>query len=146
MVFSARSSYRQKINQTSESLFQSILPEFDPHHQRAINRAKDNNLAVWLSVLPIAANNFDLTAQEFRDALAVHYKKPLLAIPPHCDGCGAPSSLDHFLSCKKGGLVVQRHNELRDAVDDLAALLWGQVRREPVVSENSVDDEGLWLT
>ena len=143
MVFSARSSYHQKVNQTSESLFQSILPEFDPHRQRAINRAKDNNLAVWLTVLPIAANNFDLTAQEFRDVLVVHYKKPLLANLPHCNGCGVPSSLDRLLSCKKGSLIVQRHNELHDALGNLVALLWGQVRCEPVVSENSVDDEGL---
>ena len=82
-------------------------------------------------------------AQEFRDALAVRYKKPPLSIPPHCDGCGAPSSLDHFLICNKGGLIVQRHNEIRDAVGDLAALLWGQVKREPVVAEESANGEAL---
>jgi len=82
-------------------------------------------------------------AQEFHDALAVRYKKPLLSIPPHCDGCGAPSTLDNFLICMKGGLIAPRHNEIRDAIGDLAALLWGQVRREPVVSEDSATDESL---
>ena len=53
------------------------------------------------------------------------------------------NSLDHFLSCKKGGLIIQRHNELHDAIGDLATPLWGQVRREPIVSEGSVNDEGL---
>jgi len=62
-----------------------------------IIRAKDNDLSVWLSVLPNERDNFDLTPQEFRDALrlAIHYHKPLLAF---CDGCGAPSTLDHFLT------------------------------------------------
>ena len=63
----------------------------------------------------------------------------IIIIPPHCDGCGAPSSLDHFLICRKGGLIVQRHNEIRDAIGDLAVLLWGQVKREPVVSEDGDD-------
>ena len=83
-----------------------------------------------------------MTAQEFRDALAVRYKKPLLNIPLSCDGCGSPSSLDHFLVCKKGGLITQRHNEIRDAIGDLAALVWGSVKREPVVKDISHDDSG----
>ena len=33
-----------------------------------------------MTTLSIAANNFDLTAQEFCDALAVHYKKPIVMI------------------------------------------------------------------
>ena len=44
--------------------------------------------------------------------------------------CGAPSSLDHFLICRKRGLIVQRHNEIRDAISDLAALMWGQVKQD----------------
>ena len=100
-------------------------------------------------------NHFDLSAQEFRDALAIRYRKPLLNLPPKCDGCGAPSSLDHFLICRRGGLVVRRHNEIRDAIGDLAALAWGQVRRETVVieaedqqSETLIADlcvRGVWL-
>jgi len=42
------------------------------------------------------------------------------------------------------GLIVQRHNEIQNAIGDLAALLWGQVKRElPVVSEDSATDETL---
>ena len=85
--------------------------------------------------MPIEKDNFDLTAQEFRDALAIRYKKPLLNIPPSCDGCGSPSSLDHFLVCRKGGLIIQRHNKIRDAIGDLAALAWSSVKREPIVKE-----------
>ena len=52
--------------------------------------------------MPIEKGKYDLTGQEFRDALAVRYRKPLLCVPPRCDGCGVPSSLDHFLICRKG--------------------------------------------
>ena len=31
---------------------------------------------------------------------------------PHCDGCGAVFSVDHALTCKKGGLILLRHNDV----------------------------------
>ena len=44
------------------------------------------------------------------------------------------------MDCRVGGLVTQRHNEVRDAIGDLASLVWKQVQREPVVCESSFDD------
>ena len=67
--------------------------------------------------------------------MAIRYRKPLLEVPPNCDGCSAPFDLSHALSCRKGGLVTQRHNEVRDAFGDLSSLAYGQVVREPVVRE-----------
>ena len=80
-----------------------------------------------------------LACQEFSDALALRYRKPLLGLPPYCDGCGSPFSFDHALDCWVGELVGRRHNEVRDAIDDLASLVWGQVQREPIICEVTVD-------
>ena len=41
----------------------------------------------------------------------------------------------HALDCRKGSLVIQRHSEVCDAIGDLSALVWTQVKREPVVGE-----------
>ena len=49
--------------------------------------------------------------------------------------------MDHFLIYRKGGLIIQRHNEIRDAIGDLAALVWGPVRHEPIVKD-AQDDSG----
>jgi len=76
-------------------------------------RACENHLSGWLTCIPAAQDHFDLTP---RDALAVRYKKLLLGFPPTCDGCGTPSSLDHALVCRKGGLIIQYYNEVRDAI------------------------------
>ena len=92
-----------------------------------------------------------MTATEFRDALAIRYRKPLLSISGTCDGCSEPFDLDHALSCKRGGLIIQRHNEIRDAIGDLSNLVWNQVHREPIIRDADdskaipalVDDLGI---
>ena len=85
------------------------------------------------AVLVADKDNFDLSATEIRDALWVRYRKPLKQSFSRCDGCQQDFDLQHALSCKKGGLVTLRHNEIREAVGDLASILWKYVKREPVV-------------
>ena len=88
-------------------------------------------------MVPLEIHHFDLSPQEFRDALALRYRKPLLDLPPLCDSCGAPFTIEHALDCHVGGLVGQRHNEVRDSVGNLA---WGQVTKEPIICESSPPD------
>ena len=87
--------------------------------------------------MTLAISQFDLSAQEFRDGLALRYRKPLLSFPTVCDGCGAPFSIEHALDCCFGGLVTRRHNEVRDAFGNLASLVWSPVVKEPVVRDGS---------
>ena len=96
MVFSAQKVYHQLMEHRRNDLFSVVLSGFDSTHQCVLQRARDNDFDVWLSVTPIESNNFDLGAQEFRDALTIRYHKPQLNLPSKCDGCGTTSSLDHF--------------------------------------------------
>ena len=56
-------------------------------------------------------------------------------------------TLQHGLDCPKGGLIIWRYNEIRDYLGDMAALVWPQVIREPVVREGdpASGDPGLRL-
>ena len=38
---------------------------------------------------------------------------------------------------RPGGLIIKRHNKIRDAIGDIAALVWGRVLSEPVVKDAS---------
>ena len=56
-------------------------------------------------------------------------------MPAKCDGCGAASSFEHALDYRKGGLVAQCHNEVRNVIGDLASVVYKEVVKEPVVQE-----------
>ena len=122
-VSSNKLSYHQQLGVNFDEEFSQLLPLFDSKQQRTISHAKDCNISAWLSVLPLARSQFDLLAQEFRDGLALHYRKPILSLSSVCDGCGAPVSIEHALDCRFGGLVTCRHNEVRDTFGDLASLV-----------------------
>ena len=102
-----------------------------------------NDLSGRFTLLSMSQDHFDLTAQEFCDALALRYRKPLLNVLSSCNGCGAPFSFAHALVCRKGGLIIECHNKIRDAVGNLAALVCGHVFSKPVIRDASVDGEAL---
>ena len=58
----------------------------------------------WLTTLPIKDLGYELTKQEFWDAIHIRYDWPLERMPTHCI-CGASFDVTHALSCKKGGFV-----------------------------------------
>ena len=77
-------------------------------------------MGLWLSVLPSTANGTELGAQEWRDSLFMRYGIEPPNLPDHCNRCGAAFSICHTLDCKKGGLITEIQNEIRDGVADLA--------------------------
>ena len=89
----------------------------------------------------------DLSPLQFRDGLAIRYVRDPPCLPPRCDGCGTTLTLQHALDCKKGRFIIQRHNEIRDCLGDIASHVWTHVIKEPVVREADVNngDDGLQL-
>ena len=106
VVKQTRLANRTKNCDVFENLYNKVLSEVSPNCKRSITRTRDC-LSSWLNVMPIAKDNFDLSAVEFRDGLCLRYRKPMLQLPPNCDGCGAMFSINHALDCRRGGLVVQ---------------------------------------
>ena len=88
-----------------------------------------------LIVLSVSHYHFDLSPSEFRDALAIRYHQTLSKLPTDCDGCGGEFTLQHALDCRKGDLIIQRHNKVREALGDLASIAFRDVIREPIVRD-----------
>ena len=112
--------------------FADVLHQCNNTQSRSISKAMES-LSSWLTALPVAKDHFNLSANEFCNGLALRYGKPLLQFSPPCDRCGAQFSVSHALDCRRGGLVMQRHNEVRDVISDLAGQAWKQITRELVI-------------
>ncbi|KAL5467006.1 hypothetical protein EMCRGX_G031171 [Ephydatia muelleri] len=122
----------QEIGIQYQNHLKSVLPTFDDNKKRAVQRGIDRKTSAWLTVIPMAYHHFDLSATEFRDSLALRYHQPLLRLPALC---GSRFSTGHALDCRKGGLVIERHNQIRDALGYLTSIAYNEVVREPIIRE-----------
>ena len=66
----------------------------------------------WLSVVPHHLNGTELSLEELRDNLCLRYGLMPQDIPKTCDGCSKKLSIEHALSCPKGGHVLARHDDV----------------------------------
>ena len=67
------------------------------------------------------------------------YHQPLSKLPAD----GAEFTLQHALDCRKGGLIIQQHNEVRDALGDLASIAFRDVIRETNCKRSCETSSGL---
>ena len=72
--------------------------------------------------IPIAEDDFNLSANNFCSGLALHNGKPLLLLSPVYNGCEVQFSVVRALDCRRAGLVVQRHNEVHDVTSGSTGL------------------------
>ena len=126
-----------------QSALSSLLESLPSPVCHTVRRDVNFQTSSWLMALPLACHQFDLSPQQFRDALSLRYHRPLSMMPSSCDRCGSAYSLSHALDCRKGGLVTQHHNKVRDALGDLAALAYKDVIHEPVVHKGNAEVSAL---
>ena len=76
--------------------------------------------------------NFDLSKREFRDVLRLRYDWSIPDSPSVCV-CGCDFNADHAMICQRGGLIIQRHNEIRDLEAELLDMVCHDVAVEPTL-------------
>ncbi len=79
--------------------------------KRQISHAKEKGASSWLTVLPIEEHGFFLNKGEFRDSLHLHYGWEIGNTPGTCV-CSSPFTINHAMTCKRGGFPIMRHNEI----------------------------------
>ena len=113
------------------------LAQLSDSAKRSIILAQEKGASAWLSALPIKGLGYALNKQEFRDAICLRYGWEISDTPTYC-ACGTRNSIDHILTCKKGGYVSMRHNAIRDA----EAKLMREVCKDVNIEPNLIPTEG----
>ena len=94
---------------------------------RNLELLSEKGASSWLTCLPLQSLNFTLNRQEWYDAISARYNLPLVGepVPLNC-ACGEENSIDHSISCKIGGFVCFRHNNVRDYIaSELSNVCYG---------------------
>ena len=92
----------QQIKEVASNLYITLPSSL----QKAMTVAQEKGTSGWLTA-------FCFHKTSFCDALALRYGR----LPPHIPSsyaCGKAFSLEHILSCPKGGFPSIRHNKIRD--------------------------------
>ena len=94
--------------------------------------AQEKGASNWLSCLPLKSHNLVLHKTAFRDAIVLCYHWLPSACPTSC-ACGHSFTIEHALSCPKGGFpsLRLRHNEVRDLTANLLSEVCNNVVTEP---------------
>ena len=131
---------KRKADQASSS--ERLRANLPAPQQSTLNRIVKGSAPAWLTVLPLQADGYDMSATQFRQQLAIRYHCEPAGLPSTCDGCGASFSFQHGLDCAKGGLVKRGHDDVRDNDARLADMACGGVSVKPImIPEN--DRRGL---
>jgi hypothetical protein len=94
------------------------------------------NAGIWLTCIPSRLNGTEISAEEFVDNIRLRYNLQPLHVPECCDGCGKPMSVEHAMSCKVGGLVHIRHDDVAQEFGYLCGLAYkpSRVSYKPLIS------------
>ena len=126
----------------NEEKLNSIVTSTDisPFLIRSLELASEKGASSWLVTAPNQQHGFFLNRQEFQDAMCLRYGWEIKGVPKVC-ACGKQNSIDHALTCKRGGYVIMRHNSLRDTEASLLREACHDVRLEPELIPLQQDED-----
>ena len=126
----ARADIRRDQQMRAKAQYDELIRKLPPPKQRTLKLASEKGSSIWLTSLPLDEFGFSLHKRAFSDAIALRYGWTLPNTPTQCD-CGVSFSVDHSLSCPKGGFPTIRHNQLRNMTASLLTEVCHDVEIEP---------------
>ena len=122
-----------------QSIISSLRDKMSYMEIRLNDLAQEQGSSSWLTILPIKRLGFNLSKSDFWDAVRLRYELPLKRLPSHCR-CSKPYNVQQAVSCKKGGFVTLRHNELRDNIAEMLEEVTSDVEVEPALQPLSGEE------
>ena len=107
-----------------------LRTQLNDNQERLNSITQEKGVSNWLKAYPISNQGYDLNKQQFWDCVCLRYGWRLTNIPSTCS-CGSKMDIKHAMSCKKGGLITMRHNDLHDLTANLLTEVCKDVDMEP---------------
>lgn len=136
---SAKADIQRKRREQATAEANNLRGELTPALQKAMDLARERGSSSWLTALPLGEHGFSLHKGAFADALALRYGWVPSRTPTSC-ACGANFTVEHVLSCPRGGFPSIRHNEIRDITANLLSEVCNDVRVEPDLQEVTTEE------
>ena len=123
-----------------EAAFDRLSKAADVRTRRRMQRSKEGGQ--WLTVQPTLLNGTQLSMEEFTDSVRLRFGLLPHSLPAKCDGCQQTFSVEHAMKCKKGGLIVLRHNDISATWKSLSlgAFPPSAVADEPLILKGRAND------
>ena len=132
-IKSIKNKIKLNKNENNLKLYNQLKDAMSTEKQRLLEVISEKGASSWLNVLPIKKYDFYLEKQAFRDAIWLRYGIQLKILTLHCV-CGNKTTVEHALSCPRGGFTIIRHNEIRDITGELLDEICHDVEIEPVLT------------
>ena len=91
--------------------------------------AHEKGVSNWLNAYQLKEYGSDLNKQQFWDGISIRYGWLLSNLPTTC-ACGSKHNFQHSMSCKKGGLVSIRLNDIRQLTANILREVCNDVKEE----------------
>ena len=133
-VRSLQQEARKEKEQRLSGNLEEVKSDLPYRSKRAVELATEKGASSWLTVLPLKDMDFTLNKREFKDAIHLRYDWDINDTPSVCV-CGEVFNTDHAMICRRGGFIIQRHNEVRDLEAEMLNMVCYDVEVEPVLQE-----------
>ncbi|KAL7481084.1 hypothetical protein ACHAW6_006761 [Cyclotella cf. meneghiniana] len=132
-VRDAGASYRNMRKESNEAFRHALFARATPKVKKQMEQQAVTG--AWLTTIPDCFGDTELSKSEWYNNMSIRFVWCPQALPDHCDGCGEGFTVEHGLSCKKGGLVSIRHDDAQDKWAHLCSLSLSssQVTVEPTI-------------
>lgn len=127
-----------RIQHEKNDAFQ-LVDKLSLNLQRSIEISSEKGASTWLTTHSLDDRGFVLNKSAFRDALCLRYDWLPQQFPSRCV-CDQKFSLEHALSCSRGGFPSIRHNEIRHITADLLTEVCHGVGTDPCLQPIITDE------
>ena len=125
---------RNKITEQERASSQQDNKKIKENKNNIQKKQASQGAFTWLRTLPIKEQGYTINKNGFWGLLRLRYGWQLQRLPTTCE-YGACFTLDHTPSCKKGGFICLRHNQIRDLTANLLKIICHDVLIEPALQQ-----------